>query len=342
MAALDLRKQFRQQLNQYQHIEQWLGNHLRRRAKTDDWLRNRLIRSIVLDGVEASDLNERLAAANPTSSRVDFFRGVFDTLPTGKVPSEEFDYALDNVDAMVTTCAFIQSQGPRLVRKLPKTYAVPDFVASLDFGGVLVQSSNLRGYMRELFHLFDAVSAASVDHPCPDGTGLLVYGSKEYLDTRFEGGLRWEDGGLALVSSFDERSVIEAMDLALSNGQSKLAEGLFGLQRSEGAGIRLTLLPPDEQTVDEDNPFLRCVELEISTNVGWMHNHALANEFQDGYQLFVDATRIDSGTLETSQLDRQLSDYMGLMWDTNAMVSVFIKTDQAQLEYRAPQVPAPA
>jgi hypothetical protein len=102
------------------------------------------------------------------------------------------------------------------------------------------------------------------------------------------------------------------------------------------------MLRPGEKSSDEDSPFLRYVQLEISTNIGWMHNHALVNEFQDDYQLFIDATRIDGGVPELSELDQRIGEYMTMMWDTNAKVSVFIKTDGGQLAYRAPGMPVTA
>jgi hypothetical protein len=91
-----------------------------------------------------------------------------------------------------------------------------------------------------------------------------------------------------------------------------------------------------------EHPFSKALRLEISTNVGWMHNHALANDMRSQYLIFVDATRIDAGLPSLDDLRPLLEQYMALMWDTNPEVTLHIVTDHGALDFPAPGAPISA
>ena len=338
MAEDELRRRFRQQLNRYQQIEQWLGDRLRRRAKADDWLRNRLIRGIVVEDEEARRLEERLRTANPPANRVEYFRGTFDGIPSG-ASGPDFDFALESAVTRVATCAFLQERGFRPIRRLPERPQTGDFIAGHPDGQKTIAACvSLRGYARELHHLYDAVAAELIGAPAPGG-GLTVYGTREYLIDRLEDRIRWTDQGVSIVRSMDGTALSGAIVGALSDGHASLAGGLFGIVATSEPGLRLSLLSADERVPAAEHPLFLAARLEIATNIGWMHNHALDNDFASGYLLVLDATGPAYGPLDQEELDSLLRDYMALMWETNPAVSLEVWTNAAVLAYPAPGVP---
>lgn len=342
MADETLQRRFRQHLNRYQQIEQWLGDRLRRRAKAPDWLRNHLIRAVLFGSDEAQRLEERLRTANPPTNRVDYFRGVFDGLRYSGTDSLEFDSALDDVLTLITACAFLQEQGLRSIRRIPTTPNSPDFIAATDAGELLVATVNLRRCARELYRLYDALAAYLLLHPELGRTGLLVFATLDYLIARYEDRLRWPEHKSDLDQLLSDATVAALIATVMETGRAVFAEGLFGIEATTQDGLHLRLLPPGQEVPPSEHPLFLAARLEISTNVGWMHNHALANDFRFSYLLFLDATTAAEGVPSAEALNPLLRDYMALMWETNPKVSLHVLTDTGDLHYPAPGMPTAA
>lgn len=338
MAEEMLQQRFRRQLNCYPQVQQWLGDRLRRRAKADDWLRNRLVRAIVTGSDEAAQFDALLRLANPPHNRVDFFRGIFDGIPAAGVSSADFDFAVDNVFTQVAACALLQEWGLKPIRRLPEADQSADFLAAIGTTELIVKAVNLRRYARELYHLYDAVAAEILLRPNLSSAGLLVYADLQYLLARYEERIVWAEYSNQFAQMLNSRALGSTIEAALMGEPVALAEGSFALTATPEPGLHLRLLPPGEEVPASQHPLFLAARLEISSNVGWMHNHALAREFRASYLLYLDATSPAEGGLPArEEVDPLFHDYMALMWETNPKVSLHVQTNAGALDYAAPE-----